>query len=202
MPLSVAPRLATLPDRESVWRPANQGLLTWNVNPQFTSAHAIIAKGFIYHMRLPIPETITIANIHFYVAVAGATLTSGQCKVGVYNSSLTLIGQTAQAVDTNNATFGMASTGVKTVAMTAESGQSLTVTGGPSAWVYVALLVNGTTEPQIRYAPGLEPTSNFGLSAGTGFQIAYSSTGSKTSLPASVGTLATSSGLLYWVAAS
>jgi len=113
----------------------------WTFDPILGTLNAALPAGQIVFARVPVRETLTIANLHVYVDVAGATLTAGQSFGLVYSSGGVLLGRTASQ------STAWASTGEKVMALTAEAGQSLTVTGSPTAYVIAAAYAVGTTRP-------------------------------------------------------
>ncbi len=121
--------------------PPELGFKAWSFDPLLATLNAALPAGQIVFARVPIRETLTIANLHVYVDIAGATLTAGQSFGLVYSSGGVLIGRTASQ------STAWASTGEKVMAVTAEAGQSLTVTGSPTAYVIAAAYSVGTTRP-------------------------------------------------------
>jgi hypothetical protein len=125
------------------WSPVDNGFLGATFDPALSQSNqAVVTAGVLSVARIRITENGTIGNAMLHVGVAGSGLTSAQCLLGIYNSVGTLIGKSADLSGVLN------STGLKTIAVTAESGQSLAVLTG--AIVYVGLLQNGTTPAQLR----------------------------------------------------
>jgi hypothetical protein len=120
-----------------------------------------------------------VSKVVFHVSTAGAGLTAGQCLIGVYDSSWALI------VETDDLSTMLASTGAKTVSLA-----SATTSQPPGAEVFVALLWNGTTGPQLRGFNGTGQP-NMGISALADMRFATSGSG-LTDLPATMGTKAVS----------
>lgn len=114
-----------------------------NFDPIFANGlTGALTSGRTYYQRLPIPHATPISNLIFRLWVGGSALTSSQCFAGVYSSAGTLLAKSADLSTT------FASSGLKTVALIPEAGQSLPV-GGPGVWVRTCLLFNGTTPPNI-----------------------------------------------------
>jgi len=135
------------------------------------SAQATQAAGVLTLAKIRLHAGGAVTNLVFQVATAGTVLTSGQCFVGVYDSTGALLGT---SVDQSTA---FASAGVKTVALVTPTAALL-----PGADVYFALLWNGTTGPQLR---GFTTTSiaNIGIAAVADSRFASAGTGLTTALP-------------------
>jgi hypothetical protein len=124
-------------DADSVWLPRYNGFLAWTLPIYVATTTVGTGSTSTYLMKTYIPRTMTISNITLIINSAGATLTSGSCYAGVYNSSGTLIGQTAD--QSSNWT----SLGSKVMGLTTP----VSVTGGDDYFVWVALCAAGTTLP-------------------------------------------------------
>jgi hypothetical protein len=138
------------------------------------------SAGFIYLAMLKAPQTLTVANLLAYVITAGATLTSGQCLGGIWDSNGNLWAATADQSAVWN------STGPKTMALTAQGGRSLTLPGGSGVFYWAGLLVNGTTSPFFAARTGqLTPfgfVSGASVIPGAKQRAAFTSVGGRTSL--------------------
>jgi hypothetical protein len=121
------------------FNPASQNYLGWTHDPALNTTNNNPTAGKFYVMKVPVPESISVTNVSYYVQTIGATLTSGQNFVGLLTSLGALIGTSAD--QTTN--FG--ATGLKTAALT---GGPFAITGGPSVYVWVVFLANGTTTPK------------------------------------------------------
>lgn len=153
------------------------GLLTANFDPTRANSNAsLFTSGGVSFARLFAPSAITIANIWCIVNTAGVTL-AGTGAV-VYSAAGVLLGRTASQ-DTS-----WDSTGVKTMAVTAESGQSLAIAAGGS-FIVGFIATTGGTAPQL----ARETNGNHNLNL-TGLALRYafhSGTGfSRASPPASL----------------
>lgn len=171
---------------------ANQrGLLSWNGNPVMFANSSAPATGVLQMIKLNIPFAGTVSNILITVITNGSSLTSNQNFAGLYNSSGTLLGQTAD--QSTNWTSG----NLKTMPLTS----AVNVTPGD---YYVGLLANGTTAPSLlRGLSAANATLVLSINQ-TAVNASYTTTGSGlTSLPASV-TMAsrTLASLAFWVALS
>ena len=166
------------------WAPSHNGLKAASMDPTLATTNSALAGGFVWVRKIWVPETITVVNFELGVVAAGATLTAGQNFAGIYSSAGTLIAKTGDLSGVWN------STGMKTAALTAEAGQSLTIQGGPGVWIYGAVLSNGTTQPSLMVAPLLATAvaagANLKLAAGDGFRSAFTTAGSRTALPATL----------------
>lgn len=172
------------------WTPSQNNLLAASLDPSLANTNTVLPGGTVIAARVQVETPILIANVVCYISTAGTTLTAGQNWIGVYTSGGTLLGKSADQ------TTAWVTTGVKTAAITAESGQSLSV-GGPGQYVYVAWLSNGTGP--VRPANGNLAAGallNVGLSGGGG--RALYSTGGVTTLPSTISPLSSVHDKLYW----
>lgn len=161
-----------------LWEPHWNVLLAANYDPQIATSVTSVAGGYGYGGKVYIPQDCTISNVLAYVYSAGSALTANQCQIGVFNSSGTLVGRNSDV----SAAFQ--STGLKTVAITAESGQSLAETAGD--WVHIVALFNGTTKPQFYgFTAAVSALVNAGLAAAASRFINIGS-GSMTALPSAI----------------
>lgn len=170
--------------------PQDQNLLAWTYDPVLQTSNTAPAAGVLTLIRVPVYRACLVTSILLEVVAAGSGLTSGQNAVGLYTAGGTLIGKSA---DQSSA---WASTALKTAALS----------GGPyyvsQGWVYVVILVNGTTPPTFGRATVQGASAiNAGLTASTA-RYAVNATG-QTSLPASITMSAsTLSSVAYWAALS
>lgn len=154
-------------------QPGDHGLAAWTFDPASCQPTAAsLATGTLALSRIYLRATKALSAIWYGVAGAGASLTSGQCLLGIYDSTGTLKGST---VDQSTA---MTTTGVKSAALTS----STTLVPG-SYWV--AFLCNGTTPPQMaRGTNALLGLTNVNLST-SAYRFASYGTG-LTALPNSI----------------
>lgn len=151
-----------------------QGFVTVNYDPESISGTAgVNVSGTVYLHKVYLAQGQTVTGLAVGVQTAGATLTSGQNLLGLYDSSGNRVGQTADqsAVWT--------STGYKSAALTAS--YAVTTAG----FYYIAVLAVGTTPPAF-YQAANAPSAlfNANVAAGT-FRHASGGTG-QTSLPATI----------------
>lgn len=164
--------LTTINDPE--FKASDHGLIAWTQDPAgCRSTDDTFTAGVVYLCKVKIVNRSTVVtNVLAGVTTAGATLTSGQCFAGLYNSSGTLLAATADQATT------WTSAGLKTMALTVP--QTLAV-----GTYYVALLANGTTPPRFMTGNG---SSASALNAGLATSAArFLTSGTvQTALPASI----------------
>jgi peptidoglycan/xylan/chitin deacetylase (PgdA/CDA1 family) len=151
--------------------PADFGYVAWSSDPGASAASAPLTAGTITLIAVFLRKTATISNIIAQVTALGNTLTSSENFAGLYDSTGTLRGVTAD----QTASWGSAS--VKTMALTTPYANA------PPGMYYVALLSNGTTAPTFRTTASTIAIANAGLS---GASLRYASNGSGTTLPGSL----------------
>lgn len=171
------------------------GYLGWTFDPAAVNGSAALSTaGTITLCKIPWPVTRTVTNIVVVVG-AGGTLTTGN-YAGIYNSSGTLLGATADQTSVWNS----AGTAPKTMAI---SGGAISVPGGgETGFIYVALLWNGSVSPQ--FYKGTDATSaifNGSLSAAT-LRNGINSTGNSTLPTPLTLSSSTASSNLFWAAVS
>lgn len=170
------------------WAPEDHGFLTWTFEPQMcASSGNQPTAGVLQLARVHVPAATTITNIVLFAQTAGSTLTSGQNFAALYTSGGSLLAATADQ------STAWASTGTKTMALT--SAQS--VAAGD---YYVGFYANGTTAPAFSRAAGAFSIVNTGLSNANS-RWATAATGLTTAMPASAGTVSSSSNS-WWAALS
>lgn len=159
-----------------VWTPSDHGLIAWSFNPALCSAGGTqMSAGFIYLVEVILRQAATITKSNIVIGTAGATLTSNQNFVGLYDSSGNRQALSADMSTTWN------SVGNKTV----NYGASYAAAAGR---YYVALLFNGTTSPFVACGSTMGNTftpGNANLSAGS-YRFCRSAANGNTSLPSSV----------------
>lgn len=139
------------------WSPSDNNLIAAQFDPTFASGTLIMTAGTLYLTKLKLPsDGAVISNLIIEVTTAGATLVANQNYGLLYSPTGTLIARTAS----QHTAWG--STGIKEMALTAESGQSLSRTDD---YVYAGVLTWGTgTKPTLRrIASGTAAMLNFGL---------------------------------------
>lgn len=158
-------------------QPSDQGMVAWayDVAQAVNTASNALTAGVLTLIKLRLTAAATLSTLHIYVATAGAGLTAGQNFGGLLKADGTLLALTADQAT------AWVSTGAKNMAMTAVTGQSLTLV--PSGTYYAVLLGNGTTMPTLVRSSG-QPAINQGLAAGNYRFATYGS--ALTAIPASV----------------
>jgi Pectate lyase superfamily protein/Right handed beta helix region len=131
---------------------------------------ASAAAGALSLAKVLMPGGGAVSKLWFQITKGGTGLVSGRCFLGVYSSTGALIGQSADMA----ATF--AATGTKAIALAAP-----TAAQTQGAEVFVALLWNGTTGPQLRGIDGVS-MANIGVSAVADYRFTMAGSG-LTALP-------------------
>jgi hypothetical protein len=176
----------------NVFQASDHNLIAWSYDPALpTNSLALSTGGVVHLVKVILRYAATINNVLYQVNTAGATLTSGQNFVGIYDS-----GGTRRAVSADQTT-AWGSTGLMTTVMTASYSAAAGV-------YYIAFVANGTTGPALARLNGLAgagATINAGLTAAT-YRFATNGSGN-TSLPASL-TLSSNAteSVPYWAALS
>lgn len=178
----------TLPPMEA-FCPADYSWIAWSGDPlnAYTNA-AFSVAGDAFFTLIPIRAATTITNVIMYVAVAGATLTSGQNFAGLFNSSGTLLSATADQ-STN-----WQSTGLKTMALSS----SQAVAAG---MYYVGFFQNGTTLPKFTYNAAVNALTGGNSGPNPRYGIDVTHTGRTTTFP-SPATITANQANGPWVAVS
>jgi hypothetical protein len=158
---------------DPTFTPSDHGLVTWTTEPSSLGSTNTLATGTVYLCKVKIVNRSTVvSNILMGITNTPTNLTAGQNVAGLYNSSGTLLAQTADQ------TSNWLSAGLKTMPLTAP----VTLAVGT---YYVAFLSNGTgTQPSIFSAGGFSSAVNAGLSTG---QARFLNTAAgNTALPATI----------------
>jgi hypothetical protein len=174
--------------------PSAHSLIEWNYDPlqttQSASAAATLTSGTVHLAKLVAQTGGTITTISVNVITAGASLTSGQCFAGIYNSSGTRLAVTAD----QSAVWNTAD--IYQMSLTS----STAITAGQT--YYVALLAVGTTPPKFAQGPSSAKAANVGL---TGASLRFATNGtSQTSLPSTrtMSSNTATSAVTFWCALS
>lgn len=154
--------------------PLDSGYLSWTTDPAEVSSLVTPTAGVLYLAKVPMRQaSVAIGNICMGVGVVGSGLTSGQCFVALFNA--TSGARLAISADISAAL----TVGETTHAMTSPP----TITG--PVQVYIGLLLNGTTMPQLaRGCPSISGLSNGRLSASAKRFAQYGS--GQTAMPSSI----------------
>ncbi|MEU6449589.1 hypothetical protein [Streptomyces sp. NPDC046979] len=171
------------------WGPADQGLKAWSFDPSVAGFSSAPVGGSVYLIRLKLRKAATISKVVLMTVAAGSGLTANQNYAGLYTSSGTRVGVTANqssAWTTANNTLSMSLT------------SSYSAAAGD---YYVAFVANGSARPGFVCATDLGATrtpGNANLSSG-GYRYCIGATG-QTSLPSSLSIAsATPDANAYWV---
>lgn len=176
--LHVMPALSVLNPQAS-----DQGFHDWSHAPEASNSTSIPTAGTLQLVRLRARRGVTVSSVCVYVTVAGATLTAGGNFAGLYDSTGTRLGVTADQAT------AWASTGLKSMALTTPAVVA-------DDHCYVGLFWTGTTGPSLARATAT--VSNANLSAPS-LRYATANTGLTTALPATFGAQ-TAANVAIWAA--
>lgn len=181
----------SVPVPGATFQPSDQNLLAWSFDPNMAVNSTPLATGGVIHLvKVNLRYAATITNILYQVSVIGGTLTLNDCYVGLYDSTGTLRGTSADLSSTWDATTGLYTTPLTTPY------------AAPAGSYYVAFVATGTTGPSItrcQSLAGSSATINAGLTAAN-YRFAVNSSGHAT-LPGSITLSAsTQESVGYWVA--
>ena len=120
------------------YRMTQRGFIAWSYDPSYATAGTVAVSQSLYVIKVPLPlnKTYSITGCVVAVPTAGATLTSGQNLLTLYNQAGTKQGDTADqsAVWTTTGTYA-----------TNFSGGPYSIAGGLGNYCWVSFLSNGTT---------------------------------------------------------
>jgi hypothetical protein len=163
------------------WMPSDQGLIAWNYDPSgagTTWVPTSTTNGYLFLTAMILRQSATLTNIVYGLSGAQTSgLTSGENLIGLYNSSGTLLTQTADQTTIWSTT---ADQKVNTVPWATQQ------TNLAAGRYYIAFLYNGVaTGAALNFkASGAGTTANAGQ---TGANLRYGViTGTATSLPGSI----------------
>jgi hypothetical protein len=163
------------------WMPSDQGLIAWNYDPSgagTTWVPTSTTNGYLFLTAMILRQSATLTNIVYGLSGAQTSgLTSGENLIGLYNSSGTLLTQTADQTTIWSTT---ADQKVNTVPWATQQ------TNLAAGKYYVGFLYNGVvTGAALNFkASGAGTTANAGQ---TGANMRYGViTGTATSLPGSI----------------
>lgn len=142
---------------------AANSLLAWSDDPINMGTARTPLAATIYLVKIPIAYTLSIANLLVGCNVAGTNYTNTQ--FGVYSSAGVLLG--ASAVYASAGTNLFVSSGIKTAAITVIGGQSLTITGSATAFVWAALHMGTNAATAAAFLGGAGASAGFVANAGT-----------------------------------
>lgn len=170
--------------------PGDQGLIAWSGDPAGVGSTSAPASGAVRLMRIVLRRAATLSTVWLVVGTAGATLTSGQNLLGLYNASGTRVALTADQ------TTAWGSTGIKSAAFTGSYAAA-------AGTYFVAILAVGTTPPAFGVnsvlSGGLAANANLSVSTGR----ALNGPTAQTSLPASITMASNTFGTaMFWVGVS
>jgi len=154
--------------------PLDFGYLTWGTDPAEASSLVTPTAGVLYLCRVPLRQASSlVGNVHMGVGVAGSGLTSGQCFVALFNAS------TGARLGVSADISGGLAVGETTHVITGGA----TVVG--PVYVYVGVLLNGTTMPQLaRGGPSISGLGNAKTTASSKRWAQYGT--AQTAMPSSI----------------
>lgn len=144
------------------YSPSRNGLLAAVDDPANLNSQTTIGAGVPTLIAIPIDTTITVSTFWYGFTTTSTTPTSGQNFVGLYgNRSVNTVNRLGVSAD-QTTNFGLSNT-TRNVALTQDSGQSLTLPAG--SIVYAAFLFNGTTSPAFQRIGSQSIMANINLAA-------------------------------------
>lgn len=169
-------------------------LLAWSFDPANVANGVQTSAGVLYTAKVTLRTAATISKLWVIVTTAGATLTSSQNFLALYNSSGTRVGVTASQ---------------HTAFQSAQilSADLTTPYAASAGSYYVGILTNGTTQPTFLSGTVLNKSSasvgNAGMVAANGYRYGFSGSG-QTSTPSSitVGSIDPNLSATFWAAVS
>lgn len=166
--------------------PGDQGFLAWNYDIAMAGTGSqLTASGTILVAKLNVPVAILATYVNLWVQAVGATLTSGQSKVALYDSSKNLVAGSTSA----DQSTAWTSTGLKAIAL----GTPASLAAGT---YYVAMWSVGTTMPAFRGVANVSSVNANLLAADS--RWATANTSITTTAPSSLGAF-TAAALSPWV---
>lgn len=160
-------------DRSQGTTALDHELLVWNFPLAAASGATGPTSGTVVMVKFWLRQVATVTNVAVGLGAAGVTLTAGQNFAGLYDSTGTRLGVTADQ------TANWGSAGFKLMALTAP------VVGMAAGAYYVAILSNGTTPPTL--ARGGVLTASYANANLTATNGAYTTgPAAQTTLPASI----------------
>lgn len=165
---SWAANISTATTADYIYQPSWWNMLAYTCPPALAttgSGSPGILGGWAYGAKIYFPANLTATSIIVDVTSLGTGGAIANCYVGLYDSSGTRLGVSAE-LSSNWATVG-----TKTHTLTADATGSLSITGGPGVYGFIVVLMgtqNTTTSFQLRTGEGNGSAApNVGLAAGT-----------------------------------
>ena len=176
-------------------QPTGNSFLGWAFDPLLMSGTAkILVSGTLTVAKIAVPEAATVKNVHCFIAKAGATLTAGQSRLGLFNEQRKLVGETAAA-----ATITAYELVEKEAKVALETAVTL-----PAGAAYVGVYCVGTTPPELGLAGSATKKESDMANANvetTKSRFATANTGLTTAMPSEIGTM-TAAPFPFWAAVS
>jgi hypothetical protein len=114
--------------------PSQNGLKAWTGNPELGNNANNLTVGRTHWVKCFCAESITFTTIWWHILAAGSTGTPLNLIFGAAAQDGTLLGRTS-----DQAAAGMSTTGEKSAALTAESGQVLAHAGGAGTYFWLGV---------------------------------------------------------------
>jgi hypothetical protein len=178
------------------YSPTYFSYLGWTFDPHTTAGAGAPTAGAVYYSRVPIAASGTISNVLIDMVVA-STAENANCFAAVFNAAGTRLGLSADI------SVSLRTTGLKTVPVVLDGGQSLAVTRGD--FVYVAQLVGtaGATPSQPRRSTSAFNTTAPNQGAAAALYRAAQAGAGLSAIPTTVTVASwTSSSNFYWAGVS
>jgi len=132
--------------------PSDYGMLAWNFDPATLNTSTAMVSETLYLLGLFIRRPVTVAKVWLAIGAQGTGSVTA-AGIGLYNSAGTLLGSSASTA------WATAVAGPDSVALTVQSGQSLSITAGlywvglfaeqASAVVNLRGIASGTSNPNM-----------------------------------------------------
>jgi hypothetical protein len=172
-------------------------LLGWTYDPASANTWSSVAgPAYILVCRIPLPKSLTVTNILVTLAAVGLTLTNS--FLGLWNSTGTVLGQTA---DQSTAWGAGGSTGVKSLALVGGPVVCPPLAANDFLWAGIYIGTKATMPQMESAAVGGSPNAGTTAARARFANIPLANTPTLTSF--TPGNLSPStSGLCYWMAIS
>lgn len=122
--------------------PVDHGYKAWAGDPAtFNNTVQSLVSGSLVICRIPLPRTITVANVDVVVTTAGVTVAATGNRMRLYDSTGTQLASSNELLSWNAGRI------------TWTLGAAIVIAGGPGSFVYGSIQVNATTPPKFARMP-------------------------------------------------